>query len=176
MERASGGEKVIRVIAGMVVASSIAPMPTPDEAGQRQGRGNKAPCILLAEDNEALRALLAEHLRAVGYRVVEVRDGGALLEYIVAAGPSPPDPRPDLIVSDIRMPRLSGFDAAISLSRAGHALPLVFITAFSSPELVRFAKDLGAAAVLNKPFDLGDLVDAVSGALGRKRLYARKRD
>jgi CheY-like chemotaxis protein len=160
----------------MVIASSIASMPIPDEAGKRRGCGHKAPCIVLAEDDDALRALFAEHLRAVGYGVVEVRDGGALLEYIVAAGPSPPNPRPDLIVSDIRMPRLSGFDAALNLKRAGHGLPVIFISAFCSPELAQVAKDRGAAAVLKKPFALSDLDDAVSRALGRKELHAWKRD
>ena len=126
-----------------------------------------APRILLAEDDEALRMLLAEHLRRHGYAVIEVPDGFALLDYVAAAAKSPTNGSPELIISDVRMPGISGFDVAVSLKLAGCALPVIFITAFGSPDEARFAQDLGARTILNKPFELDDLIRAVSEALGR---------
>ena len=126
-----------------------------------------AHCILLAEDDAALRELLAEHLRSHGYAVVEVPDGYALLDYVAATIPSPMKGGPELIISDVRMPGISGFDVAVSLKLAGYAVPLIFITAFGSAELARSARDLGATTILNKPFELDDLVQAVSDALDR---------
>jgi two-component system response regulator (stage 0 sporulation protein F) len=141
-------------------------MPVTVEAGSVQDGGSGAPCILLAEDDTDFRVLLAEELRSAGYRVVEVPDGGALLEYVGRTALGPSAPRPDLIITDVRMPGLSGFDVAVSLKLAGYAFPLIFITAFGGFELVPFARDLGATAILDKPFELDDLVRAVSDALG----------
>ena len=111
------------------------------------GRGR----ILLADDDVALRSLLAFTLECDGYEVIEAEDGARLLGYLRSAGPV------DAVIADMRMPGGSGVDALNCLRRYDRSTPFVLITAFGSEELHEQAHAGGATAVLDKPFDLGDL-------------------
>src|SRR6476659_7249439 len=74
--------------------------------------------------------------------------------------------RPDLVVLDIKMPRLDGIAAAEQI--AGERIaPVVILTAFSQRELVDRARDAGAMAYLVKPFSKTDLLPAIEMAVGR---------
>lgn len=118
--------------------------------------------MLLAEDDDAMRALLAGVLRRAGYRVVEVRDGAEVID-VVAPKWSPPE-RFLAIVSDVAMPRLSGLDVLAVLRSARSALPVILVTA-SADEAVRAEADfLGAQAVLEKPLVLGHLLSELERA------------
>jgi DNA-binding response OmpR family regulator len=128
-------------------------------------RVRRQPCILLAEDDAAFRTLIAEELRAEGYGVVEARNGGEMLDYIGRSLSEGDCQRPDLIVADVRMPGLSGFDVILGLKVARYEAPVIFITAFGSSELHEHAADLGAVAIFDKPFDIEALLRVVRGTV-----------
>lgn len=118
--------------------------------------------LLLAEDDDALRALLLRALRREGYTVIEASDGQQLLDLASAAAS-----RPDLVVSDVQMPRLSGTDALRKLRRTGLACPVIFITAFGVSDAHRDVVALGDCTIMEKPVDLIELTTLV-----RERLAA----
>jgi response regulator NasT len=119
-----------------------------------------APRVVIAEDEALIRLDLAEMLAEEGYRVVaEAGDG----EQAVALAT---EHRPDLVVMDVKMPKLDGIEAAAQIARAKIA-PVVILTAFSQRELVDRARDAGAMAYLVKPFTRSDLVPAIEMARSR---------
>jgi DNA-binding response OmpR family regulator len=67
----------------------------------------------------------------------------------------------DLVISDIRMPRISGLDVLRAESFGGEFPPIILITAFGDEWTHGKAKYLGAVDVFDKPFDIGELVDRV---------------
>jgi DNA-binding response OmpR family regulator len=120
------------------------------------------PLIVLAEDDPQLRSLLAAALEAVGYRVLPVATGEhlvAIVRRLVDEG----EPL-RLIVTDVRMPTLGGLEAARILRAAGHAVPLIFMTAFGDAWTRSQAADLGAL-LLDKPLSLQVLRRAVTLAI-----------
>ena len=123
---------------------------------------DQRPLIALAEDNPQLRALLAMALEAVGYRVLQAETGERLVTIVrrlVAAG----EPL-RLIITDVRMPTLGGLEAARMLRDAGHAVPLIFMTAFGDAWTRSQASSLGAL-LLDKPLSLQVLRRAVTQAI-----------
>lgn len=103
---------------------------------------------------------LAEMLGEAGYDVVaQAADG----EQAVALTT---EHRPDLVVMDVKMPKLDGIAAASQIARARLA-PVVMLTAFSQRELVERAREAGAMAYLVKPFTAADLIPAIEMARSR---------
>jgi response regulator NasT len=116
--------------------------------------------VVIAEDEALIRMDLAEMLAEEGYDVVgQAEDGERAVALAV-------EHRPDLVILDVKMPRLDGIAAAEQIARARIA-PVVILTAFSQRDLVERARDAGAMAYLVKPFDQGDLVPAVEMAMSR---------
>lgn len=111
--------------------------------------------VLLAEDDDALAAVLVEALTQRGWYVDRVADGAALLDLLGA----PHDEQPDVVLSDVRMKGRSGLDVLASTRRAKRP-PVVVMSGFMDDAIARRALSLGAAAVLAKPVDL-DVVSAV---------------
>jgi CheY-like chemotaxis protein len=124
---------------------------TATEVPQRQG------CILVAEDDPSMRELMVQSLRLDGYDVLDVRDGGELIDHLEAMveGTHGPD-SVALIISDVRMPGLTGLDVVHALRQASWTLPIVLVTAFGSAKVHQQAHALGAF-ILDKPFDLDRL-------------------
>jgi two-component system response regulator (stage 0 sporulation protein F) len=113
--------------------------------------------LLLAEDDAPLRQVLATALGHDGFDVLEAGDGLELLERIenlLAASVRPDDL---LVIADIHMPGLTGLDLVAILSCALAGTPVVLITAFADRETRAEASELGAVAVIDKPFSLDEL-------------------
>jgi DNA-binding response OmpR family regulator len=106
---------------------------------------------------------VVETLRCDGYTVIEARDGAELLALLDAAL-GDPSARPDVVVTDVLMPKLSGLGVLAELRRARVNLPIVMMTGFPSDSVRTVAKRLGAKGVLKKPFDADDLRAAVVNA------------
>ena len=115
---------------------------------------------MIAEDEALIRLDLAEMLAEEGYDVVgQAGDGEEAIELAMAL-------RPDLVMMDVKMPKLDGIAAASQIAQARIA-PVVMLTAFSQRELVERARDSGAMAYLVKPFTKSDLVPAIERAMSR---------
>jgi AmiR/NasT family two-component response regulator len=122
--------------------------------------GRPAPRVVIAEDEALIRLDLAEMLAEEGYVVVgQAGDGEEAIELAMEL-------RPDLVVMDVKMPKLDGIAAASQIAQARIA-PVVMLTAFSQRELVERARDSGAMAYLVKPFTKSDLVPASEMAMSR---------
>ena len=116
--------------------------------------------MVIAEDEALIRLDLAEMLAEEGYDVVgQAGDGETAVELAEQH-------RPDLVVLDVKMPRLDGITAAQRIASRRIA-PVVILTAFSQRDLVERARDAGAMAYLVKPFSKADLMPAVEMAVSR---------
>jgi AmiR/NasT family two-component response regulator len=116
--------------------------------------------VVIAEDEALIRLDLKEMLEEEGFEVVaEAGDGETAVALVK-------EHRPDLVVLDVKMPRLDGISAAEQIAAARIA-PVVMLTAFSQKELVERARAAGAMAYLVKPFGKADLLPAVELAMSR---------
>lgn len=125
----------------------------------------RRPRIAVADDSAEMRALIATTLRADGYDVVESGDGHELVRLLEPIEPERHATSVDLVVSDLRMPELSGMDVLGALHDRALHTPFILITAFGDEDTHREAHELGAAAVLDKPFDLDRLRTLVHASL-----------
>jgi response regulator NasT len=116
--------------------------------------------VVIAEDEALIRLDLAEMLAEEGYDVVGQAGDG---ETAVALAEQH---RPDLVVLDVKMPRLDGITAAQRIASQRIAA-VVILTAFSQRDLVERAREAGAMAYLVKPFTKADLMPAVEMAASR---------
>jgi DNA-binding response OmpR family regulator len=119
--------------------------------------------ILVAEDDADLRSLLQHALEADGHVVVLAADGREALEIYRRTAP-------DLLVLDVMMPRLSGFEVLRELRESGQLRPespVLVLTARSSEGDVLSGFDLGAADYMTKPFILSELRARVKLLLAR---------
>jgi len=120
----------------------------------------KKPTVLVAEDEALIRLDLVELLTEEGYEVTgQASDGEEAIELAREL-------QPDLIIMDVKMPKLDGISAAETIAEERIA-PIVMLTAFSQRDLVERARDAGAMAYVVKPFDASDVVPAIELALGR---------
>ena len=124
--------------------------------------------VAFAEDDEAMRQLVAARLTRKGFDVVACSNGeelSALLEYgMEGRGHAPVD----VVVSDVQMPGRSGLECLRGMGRSNLNVPFIIITAFGDGTTYERAFRLGAAAVFDKPFDLEDLVRAIQQAVSSK--------
>lgn len=123
------------------------------------------PHVLVAEDNTEMRRLIATTLRSHGYDVTEARDGMELLDCVEEAAKSGAPDRYAAVVSDVRMPWLSGMDVLAVLHAAPWRTPVVLITAFGCDETHAEGRELGAAAILDKPFEMEALTSTLERIL-----------
>ncbi|RKG97623.1 response regulator [Corallococcus sp. CA053C] len=122
--------------------------------------------ILVAEDDDAMRALLVRTLSRAGYVVVEVEDGYELGDYLAMMRGQGGTLAPlDLIVSDVRMPGRTGLEALERLRDQGVSCPVLLLSAFADAETHAEALRLGARQLLDKPVDLDVLKEAVREAV-----------
>jgi DNA-binding NtrC family response regulator len=127
--------------------------------------------VLFAEDDEDLRRALSDALQSHGYEVVAVRDGHAVLEHLGASLVLERRDAPmDILVTDLRMPGVTGMQLLEGLRARGWTLPIVVMSAFADDEVRQRALATGATAFLSKPVDVGELQriihESVAGARG----------
>jgi two-component system chemotaxis response regulator CheY len=112
--------------------------------------------VLTVDDSRTMRDMLKLSLTQAGFRVIQAEDGVHGLE--VLAGETP-----DVIITDINMPRMDGFGfiEAVRLDAERRAIPILVLTTESDAEKKNRARQAGATGWIVKPFNPVKLVDAV---------------
>jgi CheY-like chemotaxis protein len=149
-------------------------MPLPPSIVDPATVTRSRPYVLLAEDERALRELMVEALVADGFSVVPVEDGRSLLRVLDRGAPAELG-QPALLVTDDRMPRLSGLDALALAHEIPPSVPVVVITAFGDATIHARAWALCACAVLDKPFPMPELLELARRLAPRPLLEERSR-
>ena len=122
--------------------------------------GSPGRRVLIAEDEALIRLDLREMLQEEGFDVVgEAADGEEAIALATEL-------LPDLVICDVKMPKVDGIAAAAAISGQRIA-PVVMLTAFSQRDLIERARDAGAMAYLVKPFQKRDLLPAIEMATSR---------
>ncbi len=117
------------------------------------------PQVLIIEDEEKMLEILALNFRSAGYRVLVAADG-------VSAWQQFDRERPDLLVLDLNLPKLSGF-RLLELVRSESDVPVLILTAYDFAEAEEVARHRPNAFV-KKPFDVGELIGVADGLVGRE--------
>jgi FixJ family two-component response regulator/signal transduction histidine kinase len=139
--------------------------PPPPAVATSGGAGT----VFVIDDDPSMRRALDRQLAGAGYRVEMF---ASAQDYLDRA----PQARSACIVSDVRMPGLSGLDLQASLARAGRDLPMVFISGHGDVPTTVSAMKAGAVGFLAKPFSKGELLAAVAEALAQGRELAAARE
>ncbi|MGH0038297.1 MAG: response regulator [Myxococcota bacterium] len=114
--------------------------------------------ILVVDDDRAMREMLVDHLRDEGYEAVAaagVTEACVLLRSRAFA----------CVLSDVQMGRESGFALVEEVKRSTAPVPVVLMSSFGSPDTAERARAAGAVAFLGKPFENGDLLQAIEACL-----------
>ena len=122
--------------------------------------------ILIAEDEPDIRSLVAFTLKFAGHTVVDVSNGADAVTTAKAE-------QPDLILMDVRMPRMTGYEAcqAMKADPATAAIPVAILSAKGQESEIRDGLDAGASEYLLKPFSPMELTEKVAELLQK---FARK--
>ena len=137
-------------------------LPSASSGQQAASKATEAPArrVLIAEDEALIRLDLQEMLVEEGFVVVgEAADGENAVRLATEL-------KPDVVICDVKMPKMDGITAAGHIAGARIA-PVVILTAFSQRDLIERARDAGAMAYLIKPFHKRDLLPAIEMATSR---------
>ena len=116
--------------------------------------------ILLAEDERTLAMIIKDTLDGQGFSVTVASDGEEALQLYAAQ-------RPDVLVADVMMPRLDGFELVRRIRKNDQTMPVIFLTARSAVNDVVHGFEMGANDYLKKPFGMQELIVRIKALLGR---------
>jgi PAS domain S-box-containing protein len=119
-----------------------------ESAPASSGSGGGRESILVAEDEPAVRAILARLLREHGYTVLEARDGSHALE-LAEGAPAPPD----LVIADVVMPGMGGKQLAGALAARWSGIPVIFISGYAGLDAIRRGLMDEGREFIQKPLD-----------------------
>lgn len=126
------------------------------------------PVVILAEDDVELRRMVGAALARRGCLVLEATNGMELAQLIIERGIAPQPWRgrsAEIVISDIRMPGVTGLEIAGMLRQVDWDLPMILVTAFGDAATHAECARLGVR-ILDKPFDIDELVDVACATLG----------
>ncbi len=120
--------------------------------------------ILIVDDSTDVRLALATILEDAGHEIVEAEDGDQVFDLAI-------EQKPDLVLLDVAMPRVNGFDALAMLKADTRTspIPVIMVTAKGRPEDMAMARSLGAVEYITKPWADGDVELRVDWALAADR-------
>jgi len=116
--------------------------------------------VLIIEDNAEIRENTSEILALQGYEVITSDNGREGVATALSQ-------RPDVILCDIMMPEVNGYQVirALKANPRTEKIPFIYVTASGEKSEVKMALELGAAGYVRKPFDVKDLIDAIRKSL-----------
>ena len=120
-------------------------------------------CILIVEDERAIVEILKFNLKREGYDTLEALDGEAGLELARTEDP-------DLILLDVMLPKMNGFDICKNLREAGSTVPIIMLTAREEETDKVFGLEAGADDYITKPFSMRELMARVKANIRRRDL------
>lgn len=120
--------------------------------------------VLIVDDDSESRSLLCEVLAANGYAVDAVGDGLAAREVLSKDGDS------RIVIADLQMPNETGLELLRKLREQNSTHAIILMSSFISAKQRKIAKELGAYALLDKPFRLSDLLQAVADVAAKKAI------
>jgi CheY-like chemotaxis protein len=128
-------------------------------AAPRPARHGSRPTVVVVDDDPSMRALIRLILAASGYEVLEAEDGLAGRHLVMASSP-------DLVLCDVHMPRMDGFELleALKSDALTRHVPVVLVTADEDAAAVALVR--GAAACLTKPLEARRLIETASAFAG----------
>jgi excisionase family DNA binding protein len=132
---------------------------TSHAAAGKQGVNGERPRILVVDDEQAVRDLLAKTLTMADYDVDSAPDGASAIDRLRAV-------EYDLLITDLKMPGMDGLSVIREARRAAPDLPVIIITGYSTEASAIEAINLGVAGYLTKPFRLPRILAATARALG----------
>jgi len=130
------------------------------------------PNILLAEDDQEMRSLIAWTLHKAGYKVIKCHNGFELFQRMRANLNNAQITGYDLVLADIRLPGLDAFEVLEDIQTRGRCPPIILITSFGDEDTHLRAKRMGVAAMFDKPFDMDDLVRAVGELVSPDNIFS----
>ncbi|MBN2576199.1 MAG: response regulator [Deltaproteobacteria bacterium] len=126
----------------------------------------RMPRVVIAEDDDDMRAVLSELVSSLGTEVAVAASGSELVKLLTDDQPV------DLVVTDVRMPWMTGYNVALSARNSGMGVPIIIVTAFPDDELRAQVERLGSAVLLAKPFRPEELLALVRARLPGPRATA----
>lgn len=118
--------------------------------------------ILVIEDNQDIRENTCEILEMAGYTTIPAANGQEGIRYAIQS-------QPNIILCDILMPEISGYDVIRILKNdpLTSKIPFVYVTASGEKNEIALAMEMGAVGYVRKPFDVGELINAIHKALAK---------
>jgi chemosensory pili system protein ChpA (sensor histidine kinase/response regulator) len=151
-------------LALQVLASGAARIGPEGDAGAEGDSTRVAeravPTVMVVDDSLTVRKITSRLLQRENYEVLTARDGVDALEQLQSA-------RPDILLVDIEMPRMDGFDLTRNV-RADHALkhiPIIMITSRTAEKHRKYATEVGVTMFLGKPYQEEELLDGIASLL-----------
>lgn len=135
----------------------------PDDGTERDSTIGAGRRILVADDDTAIRQLLRTLLEEGGYGVEEATTGQEALDGLKSGAY-------DLVLLDMRLPGMTGIEVLKQLREKTGDVPVIFITAYGSPNIAIQASSLGAYSYITKPFELDDVLHTVDLYFERRQL------
>jgi two-component system chemotaxis response regulator CheY len=125
--------------------------------------------ILVIDDEEQIRKVVTIGLKKAGYDVEEAEDGGKAIE-VLNAGENPM--MVDVIICDIRMPKINGTEAIAYFRTEYPSIPIIVLTGYPDVQLATSLLKAGVVEYLTKPVDRDRLVSAVKTAMEKREMFA----
>ncbi len=125
-----------------------------DQLEKSSSENPKLKTILVVDDEEMTRDVIAQALKIMGYHPITAEDGLEAIKMIKVS-------KPDLVITDIHMPKMNGLELLQETKKYDENIPIILITGFDPEEARNSADEYQASALITKPFRLSQLSEVM---------------